>query len=220
MKVCTDACVFGAWATPFFQGKENHYFLDIGAGTGLLSLMLAQRYTNAFTDAAEIDAGAALQAKENFDSSPWHTKLKVLPGDVQYIDGAKQYDFIICNPPFYEGNLKSPSGKRNTAMHSTQLTMQQLVYHINRLLLPGGSFALLIPYNRQKIVEALAKQYDFMPVNKTLVKQTPSHHYFRSMLLFKKNSTVCNEDEIIIKDPGGNYTAELKELLKEFYLIF
>lgn len=220
MKVCTDSCLFGAWAAPASHDKEPLYFLDIGTGTGLLSLMLAQRYTNAFIDAVEIDAAAADQANENFQSSPWNGRLKVFNCAVQDFDEARQYDFIICNPPFYEHDLKSSSGKKNAAMHSSQLAMQELIYHINRLLLPGGSFALLLPYSRQKIFETVAWQYNFKPVNKTLVKQTPGHPYFRSMLLFKKNDELQVEGEIIIKDTGGNYTGEFMQLLKDYYLIF
>jgi len=217
MKVTTDGCLFGAWAAANIQA--NLFFikriLDIGTGTGLLSIMLAQQ-SAAYIDAVEIDTAAAAQANDNFNSVLWRQSLKVYETPIQnYIN--RPYDFIISNPPFFDNDLKSHDAKRNLALHSSALSLDVLLANITRLLAPNGQFAVLLPFHRIAFFEDLATANGYHLHKKTLVQQTPTHPYFRGMLQFgfaKKEAIV---DSIVIKE-NNIYTPEFIDLLKDYYL--
>jgi tRNA1Val (adenine37-N6)-methyltransferase len=233
MKVCTDACLFGSLLpTSSGGGGTIKHVLDIGAGTGLLSLMYAQKNNDAVIDAVEIDETAAMQAKQNFEASPWKERLEVHNCSIQEFqfhqnqstDGLinlstnQQYNLIISNPPFFDNDLKSNDNKRNLALHSAELSLELLVDNIKRLLKEDGSFAVLLPYHRSNYFEQLAIERNYFLLEKVLVKQTPRHSYFRSMLLFGRSKTIATQKEIIIRKDDGHYTAEFIELLKDYYL--
>ena len=219
MKVCTDACLFGAWVVKIINAKTEK-ILDIGTGTGLLSLMLAQKNSSAIIDAVEIDENAAMQATANFEVSPWKERLHCFNNSVQsfYETNNKQYDFIICNPPFFENDLKSTNAKRNLALHNDALSLEELLTSIDLFLKKSGSFAVLLPYHRTKYFETLAASHNFYCTEKVLVKQTPQHNYFRSMLYFKRDKTITEESIITIKDENNEYGKVFIELLKDYYL--
>ncbi len=217
MKVCTDACLFGAWIADNLQNKNCSDVLDIGAGTGLLSLMLAQKIT-AHIDAAEIDSNAFLQAKENFENSNWKERLHIFNTDICNFKPGKKYDFIISNPPFFENDLKSPHQNKNAAKHDTELNLETLSEIVKKLLLPAGHFAVLLPYHRTSYFISEAKQQGLYCNETVLVKQTAGHSYFRSMLLFSGNKTITVEKKISIKGAEGNYTEAFSGLLKDYYL--
>jgi tRNA1Val (adenine37-N6)-methyltransferase len=149
MKVCTDACLFGAWVADKLNKKEINpkKIFDIGCGTGLLSLMLAQK-TSVNIDAIEIDAEAFLQATENVAISPWKDRVNIFHGPLNQFAVHEKYDFIICNPPFYENQLKSDNEGRNAAMHSTTLSFLELTNAIKNNLSNTGQAAVLIPFTR------------------------------------------------------------------------
>lgn len=143
MKVTTDACIQGAW-TPLLPGVKR--ILDIGTGTGLLALMLAQRTRgSAEIDAVEIDAAAASQAKENAGCSPWADKIRVIHGDICELPLTVPYDLIICNPPFFRNSLQAPEHRRNAARHDGSLSLESLREVIRRRIAPGGTASVLLP---------------------------------------------------------------------------
>jgi tRNA1Val (adenine37-N6)-methyltransferase len=192
MKVCTDACLFGTWIAHSPQ-LTAHNILDIGTGTGLLSLILAQNFSNAIIDAVEIDEAAAQQAKENFEASPWKERLTVYTGSIQYVNLTTNhfYDIIISNPPFYENDLKSDNEKRNLALHSAELSLEELVTAVDKFLKDDGSLFILLPYHRTKYFEESATEQNLFIKEKILIKQTPKHSYFRSILwLTRKNEQI------------------------------
>ena len=219
MKVTTDGCLFGAWtASAISQLSAVNSILDIGTGTGLLSLMIAQK-SNATIKAVEIDEPAATQAQHNFAASPWANRLQVYNTSIQQFtqQPTKQFDFIITNPPFFENDLKSHNANRNTALHSSVLSFGELLGAIQKLLLPNGKFAILLPFHRLDFFVGLAVNAGFYLHQKTLVKQTPKHLNFRAILLFGYEVKSMQEKEIIIK-VEDEYTADFSDLLKDYYL--
>lgn len=216
MKVTTDACLFGAWCSNIVKQFSIKNILDIGAGTGLLSLMMAQQ-NNVEIYAVEIDKNAALQAQQNFTKSNWSNRLKIECNNIKNFQPQKQFDCIISNPPFFSGNLLSIKDERNVALHSTELSLQQLLLCINQLLTSNGIVCLLLPFNRLSEIETLTDNLHI--VAKTLVKQTPKHDYFRAMLILsQKKITISTENEIVIKDETNNYSRSFIKLLSPYYL--
>lgn len=126
MKVTTEACVFGAWVAEKFAGKALQSSLDIGTGTGLLALMLAQK-VDGFINAVEIDFKAFREARQNALSSPFHDRIHVQQGDIMNVTLHAQYNLIISNPPFYSGSLRSPTDEINLARHESELTLDKLI---------------------------------------------------------------------------------------------
>lgn len=215
MKVCTDSCLFGAWIS---INSTVNSILDIGAGTGLLSLMLAQK-TTAAIDAIEIDENAYLQAIENFEQSKWKDRLTVLLGDVKTYPFSKKYDFIVCNPPFYQNEKASDLHEEKIAKHSLHLTLPYLLTAIDNLLSDNGRFAILLPFYRKDEFEKLATKFHFYPERTIAIKQTNKHDFFRYAAIFKKEESLEIQEEFIsIKSDHLNYTDEAKALLKDYYL--
>ena len=218
MKVCTDSCLFGAWAADYLgKNKSIKRILDIGAGTGLLSLMLAQQ-CNATIDAVEMDNSSANEAKQNFLLSPWQERLYCYAGRIQDFSPNENYDFIISNPPFYENNLLGKNKGRNVAHHNAGLTLRELITAIKRLLNNEGSFAILLPYHRTKEAEEMANEEHFFVQKQIGIKQTFNHSFFRSINLFSKEKHSVVQSEICIKNENNHYTNEFIFLLKEYYL--
>ena len=223
MKVSTDSCIFGALVVKLFadhalKNKEAiSKFLDIGTGTGLLSLMLAQKNT-ALIDAVEIDISAFTQAADNFLSSPFAKRISIFNEDILKYDPGKKYDGIICNPPFFEGDLKSADVSKNVAKHDTTLTLKQLLKAVAKLLKSGGLFAVLLPFHRieEFVGEALA--LNIFLQEKVLLRHTLQHPYFRGILIFSKVDTAIVARELTIKNLDNQYTPEFIDLLKEYYL--
>lgn len=216
MKVCTDACLFGAIIAN--RKWQSNNCLDVGTGTGLLALMAAQKNNQVTIDAVEIDTDAAEQAKENVGNSPWAERIHVMQADVLNLNVEKKYDCIISNPPFYEKDLQSPDDVVNNARHSTTLDLTQLLNFIDTNLSATGKFAVLLPYQRiDAFIESAAGKGFFLK-EKIIVRQTYKHKFFRGILFFQRTKTETESSEFIIKDPEHNYTAEFTALLKDYYL--
>lgn len=216
MKVCTDACILGAW----FSAKIPQYstVLDIGSGTGLLMMMLAQR-SQAEIHGIEIDLTAYRQLKENTSQNDWQQRLKVFPGDARSFHFPFKYDFIISNPPFFENDLLSTDDREQIAKHSKHLTLEALVEVIASNLQPHGAFGILLPYHRWEEFNKLAIQQNFSLTEKLIVRHTPKHAPFRAILHYTRNHDQFAPDfELNIKDENGGYTPEFVELLKDYYL--
>jgi len=225
MKVTTDACLFGAWAASMIvkhqMEKIDYRILDIGAGTGLLGLMVAQQ-SNATIDSIELDPAAAAEASINYMNSPWRDRLSVITGDVREKVHAlgKTYDAIISNPPFYENELASNDPRRNRAHHNGGLRLTELFGIITRLLKPGARFYTLLPYKRLGEIATLMSEHGLTLENEIMVSQSTGHDYFRIMLEGRKiGDDIENFPaiEMAIKH-GNDYTPEFVQLLKDYYL--
>ena len=219
MKVCTDACIFGSWIAKILteQNQQILNALDIGTGTGLLSLMPAQK-TTLKIDAIEVEENAFNQAKENFKNSPWKERLHIFHADVKQFDPSKKYDLIISNPPFFENDLLSHHQHKNIAKHSESLTLQELIQIVNQHLSINGYFAVLLPYHRIEYFKNLAEENNFFLKEELLIKQTPAHNFFRGALIFIRSKSEKATHQLTIKSSEGEYTPEFKGLLKDYYL--
>ena len=219
MKVCTDACLYGAWLASQIQDQTSiSNCLDIGTGTGLLSLILAQK-TPANIDAVELEAAAAQQAKENFEASPFANQLTVVQADINQWQTEQRYQLVFSNPPFYEHDLASPDVKRNLALHSSALTLEALFLAMNRLVESSGQMSMILPYHRREAAINHALALGWHLNEEASIFQTEKHKAFRSFLLFSQTAKTPFANEIIIKQ-NGVYSQAFIALLKDYYLAF
>ena len=220
MKVTTDSCLFGAWVAKEVSSPESgvRTVLDLGTGTGLLSLMIAQK-NNSSIDTIEIDDDAFLQASENISASPWKEQINIFHADIKDVNYPAKYDIIICNPPFYENEWQSGNSKRNTAHHSIELLLEDLLDIISTTLKPEGIFYLLLPYKRHEEIMKLLDQKKISAIKKILVRQSDDHDYFRFMIEGSfENTAKTITNEIAIKNKNNEYSKEFTALLKDYYL--
>ena len=221
MKVCTDACLFGGWSAADVQIQAAKNILDIGSGTGILSLMLAQQ-SAAHITAIEIENGAFEQTKTNFDLSPWKDRLDVVHSSIQdYASNNKQilFDCIITNPPFYEGDLNSPDNAKNLAAHSTALPWDDLARSAASLLQENGAWYVLVPTLRAYTIQKLALKFGLQLSQECLLYNDAKHLPIRAMLKFvKQKEATIQRDIIIIKNTDQSYTTEFIDYLKDYYL--
>lgn len=219
MKVCTDACIFGAYIQPNSRKK----ILDIGAGTGLLSLMMAQR-TESKIDAVEIDENAYNQALENISESVFKNQISVYHCSVQDFSKNQNndYDLIVSNPPFFQNSLKSPNIQANKAHHDTTLTFEELVQSVKKLLASEGEFKVLLPPFEMQTFEKIALKNQLFLNQKLKVRHSSKHKIFREICSFSYQKTeIPQENELnIYEDDNKTYSENFKSLLKDYYLIF
>jgi len=223
MKVTTDACLFGAWVAEEDKSEKiiTKGVLDIGTGTGLLSLMYAQKNSLANIDAVEIDEDVYTQAEENVAASPFAERINIIHDDIKKSTFSKKYDCIISNPPFYEKEISSDNEKKNIAHHHSGLLLEELLGIIKGNLSSSGTFYLLLPFKRnEEIKKIILKEYLY--VSKIVfVKQSTKHNYFRIMIAGKLSREDHSEtliEEISIWDDQQQYKETFKELLKDYYL--
>lgn len=217
MKIGTDGVLLGAW-TPIINNPFN--VLDIGAGTGILSLMLAQRSNTEQIDAIEIDEDAYEQCVENFEASPWGDKLFCFHAGLdEFVDEPEdEYDLIISNPPFYTDDYKSDKTSRDLARFEDALPFEELIEAAALLLSDNGIFSVIIPFKEEEQFVSLCKELDLFPLKITRVKGTPTSEIKRSLLAFCRMEQTPLIDELVIEISRHNYTPEYIELTKEFYL--
>ena len=221
MKVTTDGCLFGAWVAHRLSqmGGKNLRILDVGAGTGLLSLMIVQQCPDAKIDAIELDPGSLQDCRDNFRNSPWPERLNAIAGDINEFTSIEPYDIIVSNPPFYENELESLDAGRQLAHHGKGLILDNLLSIIKKQLTPGGRFYLLLPWKRNKEIKEMTGSHGLFISSWLLARQTPAHDHFRILVEGRLSDPILSEfNEIVIKNEAGDYTEEFKKLLKEYYL--
>ena len=219
MKVCTDACLFGAWlANQIKDPSSISHCLDIGTGTGLLSLILAQK-TTAKIDAVELETAAAQQAKENFEASPFKERLELFEANICNWQSHQKYQLAFSNPPFYEQDLASPDAKRNLALHSSALTLEALFLAMHGLVEPTGQLSMILPAHRRTAAIKHGLALGWHLCAEAIVFQTEKHPAFRTFLLFSQTAKTPSVEEIIIQQ-NGVYSQAFTALLKDYYLAF
>jgi len=222
MKVGTDGVLLGAWAKSLITPNS---ILDIGTGSGLISLMMAQRFAHASINAIEIDHAAYIQASDNFSNSPWSKRLTCVCESFQsfYVNHKEKYTLIVSNPPFFANGQKTINEERNQARFESSLPFQDLLYGVSKLLAEKGVFCVIIPYDQEEGFLMLAKEYGLSPLNITRTKGNKSAPIKRSLLQlgFKGEGTTtvqAQEDTIILEKERHVYTAEYTAMVKAFYL--
>ncbi|WP_396143816.1 tRNA1(Val) (adenine(37)-N6)-methyltransferase [Flavobacterium sp.] len=218
MKIGTDGVLLGAWCP-----IDNNPFsvLDIGAGTGILSLMLAQRSNAEQIDSLEIDEEAYEQCVENFENSPWSDRLFCFHAGLdEFVDEPEdEYDIIISNPPFYSEDYKTDSSQRDLARFQDALPFEDLIEAADLLLSENGIFAVIIPYKEEERFIDLCAEVELFPVKLTRVKGSHATPIVRSLLAFKRYElSVLTADELVIEISRHEYTDDYINLTKDFYL--
>lgn len=217
MKVGTDAVLLGAWADTSFCRN----ILDIGTGTGIIALMLAQR-SQATVEAIDIDKEACVQATENAAASPYTERIKVVHAscaDFAASNQQKRYDLIVSNPPYFINSLKCPDNKRTVARHTDTLLLSDLIREAQTLLSPSGRIALVLPYERLEEVKAHASANHLYICRQTDVIPTPGAAPKRLLVeLSTTEENIKNRDTLTIEEARHQYTPEYIALTKEFYL--
>jgi len=216
MKIGTDGVLLGAW-TPINHNPNT--VLDIGTGTGIIALMLAQRSKAQQIDALEIDENAYEQAVDNFENSPWDERLFCFHAGLdEFVEEPEdEYDLIVSNPPFYSEDYKTENEQRDLARFVDAMPFEDLIEAADLLLSEAGIFAVIIPFKEEQQFITLANQYELYPVKITRVQGTPTSEIKRSLLAFSRNEIVNPEiDNLIIETARHIYTSEYIELTKDF----
>ena len=216
MKVSTDSVLLGAWA----DTEKAKKILDIGTGTGIIALMLAQR-SSAIIDAIDICPDACTQAKENFSKSKWEKRLNIHCIPLQKLASKKKYDVIVSNPPFFPCP-KTHIGKDGAQARFThKLSLAELADGVVRLLSPKGSFYVILPIHEGAYFTNEAEKRKLFLTDYTWVKTTNRKRFPKRILMhFEFSAKQMQEDKLLIIQNDNRFTQEYKELTKDYYLKF
>ena len=218
MKVTTEACLLGAWTADL--GLHPHHILDIGTGTGLLALMLAQQYP-CDIDAVEIQEEAARQAASNFHQSPWSHRLHLIQADIRSFANQteKTYDLILSNPPFFAGHLATSNPARQQSLHQDQLSLAQLTSVVDKLLSPEGRLVVLYPIQESAQFSVLMEKNGYQISRQLTIQDRADQPPIRQLTVFQRSQTVnFKEENLVIKQADQMYTIDFVRLLKDYYL--
>lgn len=214
MKVGTDGVLLGAWT----DVSNARRILDIGTGTGLIALMVAQRTTNVQITAIDIDAEAVNQARENVSSSPWKNRVGVMLQDVCTYTSDTGFDTIVSNPPYFIDSLKCPDSQRTTARHTDTLDAYRLLEKVADLLTPDGRFSLILPTDQTDELLRIAETQGLYPSRWTQVITRPGLPPKRSLVEFRKTHQNYSVKELVVELDRHVYSEDYIALTKEFYL--
>jgi len=214
MKVGTDGVLLGAWT----DLSHSRRILDIGTGTGLIALMLAQRCMDARITAIDLDSAAVEQAQENIQASPWKDRIEALQQDICTYHPNGTFDTIVSNPPYFIDSLKCPDGQRSTARHTDTLDADRLIGKVSELLTSDGRFSIILPAEQTEDLIRVAGEKGLHPSRQTWVITRPGLSPKRILMEFRKTPVTLQPDELVIELERHVYSEEYIALTKEFYL--
>ena len=214
MKISTDAILLGALA----EGEKARKILDIGTGTGVIALMLAQRFENAELVAVELDEEAAAEAKSNFDNSRFQSRIELWQGQIQDFQSEENFNMIVSNPPFFPDHLKSSNAKRNQALHTDKLSFKELTGAVTKLMNSDGSFWVILPPRQLEELKSVCSEAGLLPFREIAIRDNPSKVVHRKVCGFGRSQQSIQVVEESLKDEEGNYTEFYKGLLSGFLL--
>lgn len=212
LKVGTDSMILGS----FIDYTSRKKGLDIGAGTGVLSLMVAQSNPEIQIDAIEIDDESVIDCKTNFECSNWSERLNVIHSDFLAFPFQNKYDLIFSNPPFYHNSLLSSDERTAISKHSFHLPFDRLFEKVNHLLTDNGHFWLIIPAEHTQTIKEIAKENQLFLTKEIAIYGKPEKQT-RSILSFSKIEKPNTTDSITIREVNGNYTEQYIKLTKDFH---
>lgn len=226
MKVGTDGVLLGCIAEAGAPDDAHINILDIGTGTGLVAIMLAQRYVNAKVTAVEIDPDAAAQAAENSGASPFAERIKVERSDIKEFNPSdgETFDLIVSNPPYFTESLQCPDGRRNMARHAVGLTYADLMCSAAKHLSPRGRIAIIIPYDSAAQLNEAAENVGLTLVRQTIIHSNKRKPPRRAVCQFAratetaKEGGILEKNELTLLNLDGTNTTEYQEIAKDFYL--
>ena len=218
MKVGTDGTLLGAWAEVPSQAQR---ILDIGTGSGLIAIMIAQRHPFAQITAIDIDNDCILQARENIDACPWNSRIYLHHTSLQDFHPEKKFDIIISNPPYFVDSLLSPDDKRSTARHTSTLSFEELTEGVVRLLASEGKFSLILPPAESRLFLSAARGKLYL-TRQTELWSTPQSGVRRILMELQASppEILPNTERLYIEDEEKNFSEEYRALTKDFYLKF
>lgn len=217
MKIGTDGVLLGAWTS---VNRKPKIILDIGSGTGLIALMLAQRTINSIIKAIEIEEGAAVEAAANFQSSPWSDRLELIHADVlNYTQKSNEtFDLIVSNPPFFTTPFKVSEDSRSTARDNNHLRYEDLFSCVDQLLNPTGSFSMVCPFEYRNKLVVLGLEHHLHLVHELHVKGASTSSFKRILMRFEKTKSTLLTEELILEESRNQRTPEHQQLVQDFYL--
>jgi len=222
MKIGTDGVLLGAWSS---IAHKPFSILDIGAGTGIIALMLAQRSNAENIEAIEIDNNAYEQCTENFEDSPWadrlfcyHAGLDEFTDEFASEEAEDKYDLIVSNPPFYSESVTSGDASRDMARQNQSLPFEELISSVAQLLSTDGTFSVIIPFHEEENFIQIAAKHSLFPKQITRVKGNATSEIKRSLLEFNFYKATSTINELVIEKERHQYTDAYKNLTKDFYL--
>jgi tRNA1Val (adenine37-N6)-methyltransferase len=216
MKISTDAVLLGALA----EADEPKHILDIGTGTGIIALMLAQRFSEAKIEAVELDEQAAIQAGENFAGSKFDARLTIHQERIQDFATSKRFDLIVSNPPYFTAHLKAKGKERNQALHTDTLSFADLVKQVTRLLANSGRFWMILPPYESAVFQELALKQGLFSNQIFRLKDKPEKQVQRELVEFSFEERSLRNFDILIKNQDGSPSEYYSKLVSGFLLDF
>lgn len=216
MKISTDAVLMGG----LVHGENPHRILDVGTGTGVIALMLAQRYRESFLTAVELDEKAAEQAKSNFKESPFSNRMKLWKGEFQSYQSDEKFDMIVSNPPYFPDHLKAKDSQRNQALHTDALSFKDLVVKASSLITEDGNFWVILPPRQMQDFIQITEEVGFHIIEKLTVQDKPGKKVLREIVCFSKKLRDLLEKQVFIKNEDGSPHMSYQKAVAGFLLEF
>ncbi len=213
LRVTTDACLLGAIAKADIEGR----ILDIGTGTGVVALFMAQKYPDRLVDAIEIEPSIAEQALFNIQNSPFKDRIQLIQADFLQYDTAHQYACIVSNPPYFKNHLEKSPSEKNIAIHASLLNHQAMIEQVAAHLQTDGTFYCILPPFQMLIMIGLAEGVGLRPQSITKIFNKPEKHY-RDIVCFSSKAFDTQYHQLLLHDESGKKTDEFHRLMDDFYL--